>query len=631
MFFRFLFGGFLTLTLISLLGKATLLLWSPYSFDSLTLTDQLWALLWGIRFDLAAAALLWLPVTLLSYLMLRLGWRHHLSLRTLWAPAMLLLGMQLADLLYFDNSGRHVGYEIKELLPEFASLATTALTSYSLPTFSFLLLLGASGYYSRHRWPANTRPAWRQLDVPLLLWLAIGVVAVRGSLTDMPMKPDRAYAIGNNQQAVLAMAPAYSMLSSLMEKQQAKQLYLQAPAPQPARLTEQLADYLTSHQGSYHSPVKPLNVILFMLESWPAELMRSYNPIAPRVTPELDKLRTRGITTDGLIAGGRRTVEGFYSALCSQPNPLGGGIPNTFLQSYSYRCLPAMLRDAGWEVAVFQGMHKGATGQFSQQLGVTSSYGKQEMPPATVEQNSWGYQDPDLYRFVLHKAQQEQKPFFYIVNNATTHDDKLPAGEPWVFGKADKAARQMSVMHYADRALGDFIREYEKSGIEHNTLLIFTADHTSGDRSGNMGRYWIPFSLFDTAGTIATQYKSGIGSQMDIAPTILDALGGRAPWFAGQSLLSHQPTGGSYFTEGTLGWVTTNQVVEHSLRDPAEHRCFNWRRDLPLARPEPCDVEAQGHIDFNQSFTWYAQALLFGGKTDSLGQPLATVLATNHQ
>lgn len=619
MFLKFLFGGFFTLTLLSLLGKATLLLWAPHAFTDLSPGDRLWALLWGLRFDLAATTMVWLPFALVNYLLLRLGWRRRITLRSLWAPAMLLLGMQLADLFYFDNAGRHIGYEIKELLPEFTSLAHTVLSTYLLPILAFLLLVVGSGYYCRHSWPIDNKPAWRRLDIPLLLWVIVGAVSIRGGISQLPMKPDRAYTIGNNQQALLALTPAYSMLASLFEKQSARPVYLQAPAPSAPWLAAQLQDYLADRPVQYQPPIKQMNVILFMLESFPAELMQSYNQAAPDVTPELDRLRTRGLTTDGLIAGGTRTVEGFYSALCSQPNPLGGGIPNTALQAREYRCLPAMMRDAGWEVAVFQGMHTGITGSFSQQLGANSSYGKLEMPPPTVEQNSWGYQDPDLYQFVLSKAKQEQKPFFYIINGATTHDDKLPSGELWAFGNADSSERQMSVMHYADKALGNFIREYERSNIGP-TLLVFTADHTSGQRSGNMGRYWIPFAMFDTAGTIAPRHESGIGSQMDIAPTILGALGGQAPWFAGRPLLSESPAGGSYFANGTLGRVTGDRIVEQSLLQPDKRNCFDWRQDLPLVKPLPCDVQDIVHGDFDRAFNWYAQSLLFSGQTSFFGQ-----------
>ncbi|PKQ75264.1 hypothetical protein AOX56_20040 [Aeromonas sobria] len=616
MFARFLLSGLALLALLALLLKSLLLFWSPANFAVLTAGQQLEALLWGFRFDLAAAALLWAPFSLLCWLTVRLGLRR-LSWLWWWVPAMVLAGMQIADLMYFDNSGRHISYELGEVTREAGSLLTTALKQYPLLMVSLLGGMVASAWGCRRQLHLPARMTVAKTELPLLLTLAIAVLCVRGSLTDLPMKPDRAYAIGNPQQALLALNPVYAMLVSTTSSDHTgggTPLYRQLPQPTTHQLQALLADH-----APYQPPRRQMNVILMLLESWPAELMQSYNPAVPVTTPYLDALHREGLRTDGLIAGGRRTVEGFFSALCSYQNPLEAGIPNTPLQDQHYECLPKLLSDAGWSTAVFQGMHKGETGQLGQLLGAQASYGKLEMPAAEVEQNSWGYQDPDLYRFILRKAREESRPFFYIVNNTTTHDDQLPPGEPWLFGDKSSNERQMSVLHYADKALGRFIEEYKKADIGP-TLFVITADHTAGDRSGHMGRYWIPFLMFATDGSVAPNHQPGIGAQQDIAPTILDLLGGKAPWFTGHSLLSKPPQGGIYAASGTLGRVYGEQIVEYPLREPDKLTCFNWKADLQLHHPQPCGEEAARERDFSWATTWYQQSLLFDGKSRDYGQ-----------
>ena len=618
MFARFLLSGLALLALLALLLKSLLLFWSPASFAVLTTTQQLEALLWGFRFDLAAAALLWAPVALLCWLAVRLGLRR-LSWLWWWVPAMVLAGLQVADLMYFANSGRHIGYELGEVTREAGSLLTTALKQYPLLMVATLAGALASALLCRRQLRLPARMTLAKTELPLLLTFAIAVLCVRGSLTDLPMKPDRAYAIGNPQQALLALNPVYAMLvssSSADETGGGTPLYQQLPPPAAQQLAT-LAQ-LDGH-APYQPPQRKMNVILMLLESWPAELMQSYNPAAPHVTPHLDALHREGLRTDGLIAGGRRTVEGFFTALCSYQNPLEAGIPNTPLQDQHYECLPKLLSDAGWSTAVFQGMHKGETGQLAQLLGTQASYGKLEMPAAEVEQNSWGYQDPDLYRFILSKARAESRPFFYMVNNTTTHDDQLPPGEPWLFGDQSSNERQMSVLHYADKALGRFIEEFKQANLGP-TLFVITADHTAGERSGHMGRYWIPFLMFATDGSIAPRHQPGIGAQQDIAPTILDLLGGKAPWFTGHSLLSEAPRGGIYAASGTIGRVYGEQIVEYPMREPDKLTCFNWKADLQLHRPQPCDDAAARERDFSWATTWYQQSLLFDGKSRAYGQ-----------
>ncbi|MFM4809513.1 LTA synthase family protein [Aeromonas hydrophila] len=627
MFARFLLSGLALLALLALLLKSLLLLWSPHSFALLTPSQQLTALFWGYRFDLAAAALLWAPAALLCWLAVRLGLRR-LSWWWWWIPAVVLACLHAADLMYFDNAGRHISYELSEVTRESGSLLRTALKQYPILMFTLFLAIVLSARHCHRRTTLLTRVTLTTTELPLLLMLAFAALCVRGSLTDLPMKPDRAYAIGNPQQALLALNPAYAMLVSTASADSiagGTPLYHQLPPP-----SSDLLGWLTHLEDTarmpYQPPKRKMNVILILLESWPAELMHSYNRHAPVVTPYLDALHREGLRTDGLIAGGRRTVEGVFTTLCSYQNPLEAGIPNTSLQDQHYACLPTLMRNAGWRTAIFQGMHKGETGQLAQRLGTQASYGKLDMPAPSVEQNSWGYHDPDLYRFILTQAQQAQDPFFYIVNTTTTHDDHLPPGEPWVFGKQSSKERQMSVLHYADKALGQFIEQYRQADIGP-TLFAITADHTAGERSSHMGRYWIPFLLFATDGSIAARHEPGIGAQQDIAPTLLAQLGGHAPWFTGRSLLSGPPAGGTYAASGTIGHVYGHQIVEYPMRTPQTIRCFNWQADLPQHSPLDCDEEAARKRDISWVSTWYQQMLLFSGKTREYGQDTAHLLA----
>ncbi|MGL5392279.1 MAG: sulfatase-like hydrolase/transferase [Shewanella sp.] len=178
----------------------------------------------------------------------------------------------------------------------------------------------------------------------------------------------------------------------------------------------------------------------------------------------------------------------------------------------------------------------------------------------------------------------------------------------------------MSVLHYADKALGHFIEEYKRAALGP-TLFVITADHTAGDRSGHMGRYWIPFLMARTDGSIAARHQPGIGAQQDIAPTILELLGGKAPWFTGHSLLSEPPRGGIYAASGTLGRVYGEQLIEFPLREPGRLSCFNWKRDLQLRHPQTCDEEAERERDVSWATTWYQQSLLFSGRSREYCQP----------
>ena len=624
MFFRFLIGAFASLVTASFLLKSTLLIWGADTFKQLPFADQLYALVWGLRFDLAIGGLVLIPIAIGTYLSIRVLKSTALSYAWVVVPIFLLSGIQLGDLIYFDNAGHHVSYEIKELINESSGLLDTALAGYPVSFLTLLAFAIAAFFLAKRRYPLVQKPTLLTLELPFMLGLFICLLFMRGSIRDIPLNTSYAFHAGSPQMATIALTPSFSMVYSLRTQTETlSPIYLTGPKPDAAFLKSNLGLFLQDKQGTYMAPQRKMNVVLFLLESWPAELMRSYNPAAPVTTPQLDALTQRGLSTDGLMASGTRTVIGVFSSLCSYPSPLDSQIPKTKLQFLDYRCLPELMKDEGWQVSMFQGMFDGLTGELAKKIGVANSFGKLDMPPPTVELNSWGYQDPDIYKFVLQKAKQETKPFFYIINNMTTHDahaKQLPSDEPWVFGKGNKDEMQKSVLHYADRALGDFIKNYESSQLGP-TLFVFTADHTAGQRSGNFGRYWIPFSMYATDGSVHKLHKPGVGSQIDVGPTILDALHGHAPWFAGQSLLKHGPSvGGGYFSSGNVGWVRGDIATEYPIKDPSQTTCYHWRQDLTYKTPIACTEDAKKTAAFSYAFTWYSQDLLFAGKTKSFGQ-----------
>lgn len=618
MFALFIFCAFWGLTVCGLLMRCLFAAHYHAVFSALSLPDSLHALFWGWSFDAAVAGVLLLPSVLFIYLRLRLFPRSH-SILLIWVllPVLVLLTAQVGDLMYFDSSGRHVSYEIRELLPQFPALFMTAwhdYREYLLGVVGFSALLIGLGCRLRLSMPAKR---WTSLELPLLIWLLMGVLAFRGSLTDTPMSPDKAYALGNELQANLALNGAYSGLFGILRADHIKPYYRAVPALEPAALQDAVIPLL-NRSAVLKRPTRKMNVVLMLLESWPAVQMHSFNPEAPLSTPEFDRLRLRGLTTDGLVAGGLRTHEGLYTAVCSAQNPLGGGVPKTELENYTYHCLPKILKENGWSVAMFQGSHTDPVGPFAQRLGAQYSYGKLDMPKGQLPQNGWGYQDPDLYEFVLSKAEQEQKPFFYMINTTTTHDMVLPPGTPWTLGSDTADKQRLSLLHYADQALGDFIRKWETSAIGP-TLFVLMADHTRAIQLPGLPKYLIPFGMFATDGSVSARHLAGIGSQRDIAPTILHELGGEAPWFSGQALQQAAHLEGDYFFSGHLGWTRDERLVEVDMTNPEQMRCFNWRNNVELKVSRPCDKEDEGLRQRVRGFTEYSQQLLFAGKTGEFG------------
>ncbi len=332
------------------------------------------ALVWGLRFDLALAAILSLLVAGCSGMLL---WIEPMRGRAHWPLYLAIVAVTLmmgGDLMYFQDSGRHVSYEIFDTLTDAKSLLSTALIVHTQIFCGCVLLMGSA-------WLVTTRLVpWIQAEVTShmsrgrstlagLGVLAFSVVAVRGGIHGVPMSPMTAYEIGNTQMAELALNGGYSGLHSAFNgKYVVTQVDLPELEPQ-AMAQARLASLYGSHVRETALDLQRLNVVVLLLESWPAIWMKSYGAdVEP--TPFFDSLQARGVSVDAMVAGGHRTTEGIFTTFCSQQNPLGQTVARSQLTAHSYRSLAQILSDLGWTTAFFQGSNKNtsSTGSFAQRL-----------------------------------------------------------------------------------------------------------------------------------------------------------------------------------------------------------------------------------------------------------------------
>ncbi|PCI02676.1 MAG: hypothetical protein COB79_01830 [Zetaproteobacteria bacterium] len=114
----------------------------------LSLWQQFYALIWGIRFDMALAmpmALVSLLLHRLSSMFFSLSWHWYV---VLWMP--LIFIVHTGDTLYFQDSGRHVGYEILAAQGDIFELFQHALhTGLELILWNALLLCALTFFMAK--------------------------------------------------------------------------------------------------------------------------------------------------------------------------------------------------------------------------------------------------------------------------------------------------------------------------------------------------------------------------------------------------------------------------------------------------------------------------------------------------
>lgn len=596
----------------SLIFKIFIFYSLPESFQSINFMNLLQSLFYGLRFDFSIASILIAPIYFFSTFKSFFLKEKSVKAIIYIIPFFILSSGLVGDYVYFESTGKHVGYEISQIRADAKELFLNFVFGYKAYVFYYAvvnMLFFCLLFKIRLCLNLNNKFYFTLKNV---IFIGFLFFCVRGSLIDTPLTPNMAYRTGSIESAKLALNGAYSAAYSLIKTNHANIVNNAAALD----VDEQYIKPLSSRSlgKDFRKLDRKKNVVLILLESWSGQYVHSINPGSDVVTPYFDSLSTKGLTTQAMFAGGVRTHEGMYSILCSQQNPLGAGIPETQLQSFNYKCLPQILKDAGMHVAMFQGSHTKLVGDFALSLGAENSFGKLDIKSGKLEQNFWGYQDPDLYDFIIDKAKKEEKPFFYIVNTTTTHDTVLPSGVKWRFGSNTLEEKRKSVLSYADFSLHKFIDNWTKE-IKEPTLFVLVADHTSGG-TDQIRQFTIPFVMFATDNSVAHAKQIGISSQRDIAPTIINHLGGFVPWFSGDIIGSGLPHYADFYSNGYLGYAYDKRIQIVNIFDKSNHHCLEWSDNIFSSKEKACDQEL---LNQGLAFTKYSQALLFSGKTFLFG------------
>lgn len=633
----------LALGISGLIYKIIFIVYNYSQFSSLPLTDTAYALVWGLRFDLAAAAFLSLTGCLVLWLFYRLG---KFNLAPAKNPAVLLLSimllvqisLQIGDTLYYAESGRHVSYEMRDALTDASGLFMTAITNHSLfillaYLFSFALVfivwkMSAQPISTPLSGTVPNSAAMTKLgfnfEIKLFSLLLLSVIMVRGGVTGLPQSVISAFKIGDARQAIVAMNGAYSVIYGVLNSaKEINQVSVKLPdGVNVNSVMNTLYPEIPEFSSADEVNIKKYNLVFILMEGWPADLMSAYG-FARATTPFFESLKDKAISPLGAFAGGVRTTEGIYAVFCSQQNPLGETVAQSSLQNNQYRCLPDILKQQGWHTAFFQGTHKetSGTGAFAQSLGFTESFAKEDMPAGRYAHNYWGAHDPDIYDFLLDKLDDMPQPFLVGVNTNSTHDDKLPAGEKFHFGDANRLQRHMSVLHFADKSMRDFFDNIKTRPYYGNTVFVLLSDHTLGRHKSIAAKYFIPGVIYSESLLKANTVERYV-SQRDFAPTVLDIIGmpasssfsGKSFWYGDQQV-DQEEFFADYFDSGSVGWLSDDILVETSVKDPSRMKCYSIADNLLNANSVECNEDYKYKSTQSLVFTSYSQNLLFKGRT----------------
>jgi phosphoglycerol transferase MdoB-like AlkP superfamily enzyme len=271
---------------------------------------------------------------------------------------------------------------------------------------------------------------------------------------------------------------------------------------------------------------KKWNVMFVLMESMSAKYMRPYG--GQGLTPNLDRLHEEGLTFDHVYSTGTRTVRGIEAVMLSLPPTPGQSIVRR-PHSDNIFTIGSVLKDRGYDLSFVYGGHAlfDNMGEFFE-ANSFSVFDQGDFDRKDVHfSNAWGICDEDVFDYAIRRAnelQKDHKPFFQFILTTSNH-------RPYTFPEnrvdMESGSSREAAVKYSDYSVGHFLDEAKKQPWYDQTLFVFVADHNAAVSGGTKvlpSDYRIPFIVYSPK-IVPRKKISLLGSQIDVAPTLLGLLG----------------------------------------------------------------------------------------------------------
>jgi lipoteichoic acid synthase len=466
-------------------------------------------------------------------------------------------------------------------------------------------VLAAAVVLARGEGPAPLRARHANLAVAAAVLLFAGPAV---PLLDRPLTGPRHLAITRAEVASALNVVGYQLFDLAT--------FARRRAARPAR-----ADVLREARA-YHreraAPAGPLtgsqrgrNVVVVQLESVQAFAVgRRVNGVP--VTPRLDRLARESLHFARAYAqvGQGTTSDAELLAGCSLL-PLETGAVFTDRHDIDYRCLPELLREAGYHTVA---MHANWPNFWNRErmypaMGYDRFYELRDFDREPVI--GLGLADGRFAEQAADRLAALPEPFYAVLVTLTNHvpfdDPGLPRALPLGPLAPTMVGRYLDSVHYTDAALGLLVDRLRASGVLDRSVLVVYGDHhgvvrdAEGTEQLGLGTdradVWlehdrrVPLLVRLPGGAHAGRHDAPAG-QVDVAPTLADLLGLdlAATFFHGRSLVSAPPAP-VVLPDGSA--VSEDLVFLSFEKRWGPPGCLDASSGLPVAR-ERCDPLAAG-------------------------------------
>ncbi|MBJ6120001.1 sulfatase-like hydrolase/transferase [Pontibacter sp. BT310] len=524
---------FLFWVLFFIVSRAAFLLYNLDNSSELTTADLAGTFLYGSRLDFSFASYL----SALPFIIAFVGivWKRLPAAGIIRWYTFVLLGIMSVLLAADLELYKHWGFRLDSTPLQYLNtptemMASTGSAPILLLSFVALALTGIFALiYKLYFDLRNYRSGHSSWVTAVLsfIFIALLILPMRGGVQQIPINQSTAYFSDRPFTNHASLNMPWNMLHSILKYgEQSKNPYLYLPADSAAHKVQQLYAAVSDSSQQLVKPGKP-NVLLIILESYTAKMVEHLGG-EKGITPNLDRLAKEGVTFTNFYASGDRSQKGMVSILSGYPVQPATSIVKVPKKSEKLPQLSHTFEQHGYKTSFYYGgeLEFANLKSYFVNGGYDKLIDKYAFPEESYN-SKWGAHDHVLFERVLKDLKSEKEPFFSTVYTLSSHEPfEIPIKPK--FPVTDEISKFRNSVYYTDWALGNFISVAKKEPWWQHTLLVLVADHghpyPNNDPNHVPSKFHIPFILTGGALTTHGQTIDMLGSQTDIAATILSQL-----------------------------------------------------------------------------------------------------------
>lgn len=381
----------------------------------------------------------------------------------------------------------------------------------------------------------SSRPVVHRIKKTVALTLLAGAlfIPIRGGFTVATLNTGKVYFSSNMRLNHAAINPCFSLLESASRSSSFDTQYRYLTPDKANSLFARMQDVSIKGADVADSTAvartkllntKRPNIVMVILESFLSEAMGTLGGIEG-VAVGMDSLGANGVLFTNFYANSFRTDRGIVSILSGYPAQPTTSIMKYPRKSQSLPGISKTLAANGYDLQYIYG----GDANFTNMRSYLTSMGFMNIIcdadfPISQKMSKWGAHDDVMFDKIATQieAGQEQEPFLKVIQTSSSHE---PFEVP--YNKLDDI--RLNSIAFADSCLMDFIGRYKNTPYWENTLFVLVPDHAMQYPVDldvfSSKRYEIPLILYGGALAVKGVKIDAMGSQIDIAATLLGQLG----------------------------------------------------------------------------------------------------------